>query len=134
MIWEEQDHHLVSSIIHNDGVLLFAHGNSEQWKFQLRFPKRANVSQFFKDVSNNSIGFELTSLFEEVNYESAKDESLLTTKQEHALKTAFEMGYFDTPRDVRLSDVATELDISSSACGVLLRRGHKQLLKKRFEA
>lgn len=133
LIWEEQEHQLISNIVHNEGVLLFARGDSDQWKFELRFPTRENVSKFFKEVSGDSIDLELTSLFEEVEFESVKDESLLTTKQEHALKTAFEMGYFNTPRDVRLSDVATELHISSSACSVLLRRGHKQLLKKRFE-
>lgn len=133
LIWEEQEHQLISNIIQNDGLLLFARGNSDRWKFELRFPKRENVSQFFKDVSNNSIDLELTSLFEEVEFESVTDESVLTTKQEHALKTALEMGYFNTPRDVRLGDVATELNISSSACSVLLRRGHKQLLNQRFE-
>ncbi len=134
LIWEEQEHQLISNVVSNDGVLLFARGDSDQWEFEFRFPKRANVSQFFKDVSRDSIDLELKSLFEEVDFESTKDESLLTTKQEHALKTALEMGYFNTPRDVRLGDVATKLNISSSACSVLLRRGHKQLLKKRFEA
>jgi predicted DNA binding protein len=133
LTWEEEEHHLVSNIIRNDGVLLFARGDNKKWKFQLRFPKRDNVSQFFKDVSSKSIDLELTSLFEEVEFASVKDESVLTTKQEHALKTALKMGYFNTPRDVRLGDVATELNISASACSVLLRRGHKQLLKKRFE-
>ena len=133
LIWEEQEHQLISNVVHNDGVLLFARGDSDRWKFEFRFPKRENVSQFFKEVSADSIDLELTSLFEEVDFESTKDESLLTTKQEHALKTAFERGYFNTPRDVSLGDVAAELNISSSACSVLLRRGHKQLLKKRFE-
>ncbi len=132
LVWEEQEHQLISNIICNEGVLLFARGDSNNWKFELRFPNRANVSQFFRDVSNDSIHLELTSLFEEVEFESVNHESILTTKQEHALKTALEMGYFNTPRDVRLADVATELNISSSACSVLLRRGHKQLLKKKF--
>jgi len=49
--WEEQEHQLISNIVRNDGVLLFARGDSDRWKFELRFPKRANVSQFFKDRS-----------------------------------------------------------------------------------
>ena len=133
LVWDQQEHQLISNVVRNEGVLLFARGDSDQWTFELRFPKRANVSQFFTDVSSDDIDLELTSLFEEVDFESAKDESVLTTKQEHALKTAFKMGYFNTPKDVRLDDVATELNISSSACSVLLRRGHKQLLTKRFE-
>ena len=131
--WDEQEHELISSVVRNDGVLLFARGDSEKWKFEFRFPTRANVSQFFTDVSADLIELELTSLFEEVEFQSMEDESVLTSKQEHALKTACEMGYFNTPRDASLGDVATELNISSSACSVLLRRGHKQLLNERFE-
>jgi len=131
--WDQQEHKLISNVVHNDGVLLFAQGDSKQWRFEFRFPTRDNVSQFFTDVSNDSIELELTSLFEEIDYESTEHGSLLTSKQEHALKTALEMGYFNTPRDVSLGDVATELNISTSACSVLLRRGHKQLLNSRFE-
>jgi len=134
LVWDQQEHKLISNIVRNDGVLLFARGDNMRWKFEFRFPTRENVSQFFTDVSNDSIELELTSLFEEVEFESMGDESLLTSKQEHALKTALEMGYFNTPRDASLGDVATELNISSSACSVLLRRGHKQLLNRRFES
>ncbi len=134
LMWDHQEHKLISNVIHNDGVLLFARGDNTKWKFEFRFPTRDNVSQFFTDVSTDSIELELTSLFEEVEFQSMEDESVLTSKQEHALKTALQMGYFNTPRDSSLSDVAAELNISSSACSVLLRRGHKQLLKKRFES
>jgi predicted DNA binding protein len=131
--WDQQEHKLISNAVRNDGVLLFARGDSVKWRFEFRFPNRANVSQFFSDVSNDLIEFELTSLFEEIEYQSMEDESLLTNQQKNALKTALEMGYFNTPRDASLGDVATELDISASACSVLLRRGHKQLLNRRFE-
>lgn len=131
--WDHEEHKLISSIIRNDGVLLFARGDSSQWKFELRFPTRPNVAQFFTDVSADSIELELTSLFEEVEFQSMTDESVLTSKQEHALKTALQLGYFNTPRDASLGDVAAELNISASACGVLLRRGHRQLLTERFE-
>jgi len=132
LVWDEQEHKLISSIERNDGVLLSARGDSVKWRFEFRFPTRANVSQFFTDVSNESIDFELSSLFEEVEFQSLEDESLLTSKQEHALITALEMGYFNIPRDASLGDVATELNISTSACSVLLRRGYKQLLNRRF--
>lgn len=133
LVWNIQEHKLISNVIDNDGVLLFARGDNVTWRFEFRFPTRANVSQFFTDVSNDSIELELTSLFEEVEFESTGDETLLTGKQEHALKTALEMGYFNTPRDASLGDVASELNISSSACSVLLRRGHKQILNQKFQ-
>lgn len=51
---------------------------------------------------------------------------LLTGRQREVLRTAAELGYYDTPRDATLTDVAATLDISKSNCSELLHRaeGH----------
>lgn len=51
---------------------------------------------------------------------------VLTTRQREVLETAASLGYYDTPRDVTLTDVAAALDISKSNCSELLHRaeGH----------
>ena len=52
----------------------------------------------------------------------------LTPAQAEALQTAFELGYFEVPRDVDASDVAGELGVSKSAFLERLRRGLARLL------
>lgn len=51
---------------------------------------------------------------------------VLTNRQREVLRTAASLGYYDTPRDVTLTDVAAALDISKSNCSELLHRaeGH----------
>lgn len=54
----------------------------------------------------------------------------LTDQQTEALRTAYELGYFDIPRDTSLEAVATELDISASSVSERLRRAETQLIEE----
>lgn len=122
--WRDGHCPLISEIIDNDGTILSAKGDSKTWEFELRFPEHMNASQFFRDVSGEgNVNIKLKSLVKEVNFESTEGTSMLTRKQERALKTAVEMGYFSVPREAHLDDVAETLGISSSAASSLLRRG-----------
>jgi hypothetical protein len=131
--WESDSTPLLPDIIANDGTILSARGDSTAWTFELRFANHANVSRFFRDATANSeLDMRLKSLVQEVRFESTEDRSLLTQKQERALGTAFEMGYFDVPREAHLDDVAAALGISSSSTSALLRRGCSRFFKHHF--
>ncbi|SFC24782.1 HTH DNA binding domain [Halobiforma haloterrestris] len=54
----------------------------------------------------------------------------LTDRQREALRTAYELGYFDIPRDASLEDVAAELGISASSVSERLRRAQTQLIEE----
>lgn len=54
----------------------------------------------------------------------------LTDCQHEALRTAYEMGYFEIPRTTSLDDVATELGITASSLSERLRRAQTQLLER----
>lgn len=56
----------------------------------------------------------------------APADRVLTPRQREVLETAQSLGYYETPRDVTLTDVAAALDISKSNCSELLHRaeGH----------
>ena len=56
----------------------------------------------------------------------------LTPRQATALETAYEMGYFDVPKQVTAAEVAAALDISKSAFLERLRRGQARLLGSVF--
>lgn len=55
----------------------------------------------------------------------ARDSALygLTDKQRNALLEAYEAGYYDVNRTVRLGEISEELEISQQALGALLKRG-----------
>lgn len=54
----------------------------------------------------------------------------LTDHQQEALRTAYELGYFDIPRRASLQEVAAELDISASAVSERLRRAQTRLFEE----
>jgi hypothetical protein len=54
----------------------------------------------------------------------------LTDRQREALRTAYELGYFDIPRRATLDDVATHLDIAPSSVSERLRRAQTQLIEE----
>lgn len=53
----------------------------------------------------------------------------LTDPQREALRTAYEMGYFDVPRGASLDDIAAELGIGASAASERLRRAQTHLVE-----
>jgi predicted DNA binding protein len=63
------------------------------------------------------------------NAEGAETEVGLTERQMNTLKTAVELGYFDTPRRASIKDVARKLDISPSTAVEHLRKAEKKVLE-----
>jgi len=61
------------------------------------------------------------------------DLSSLTPKQRRGLELAVVRGYFDDDRDVRLSDLADELEISKSALSQRLRTAQAKLVTDVFD-
>jgi predicted DNA binding protein len=53
----------------------------------------------------------------------------LTDRQQEALRTAYEMGYFGIPRGASLDDVAAELGVSASSLSERLRRAQTHLIE-----
>lgn len=131
--WTEDKSPLISEIVNNSGTILLAEGNTDSWRFEIRFPEHANVSVFFQEVTSNSaVDLELESLVQEVSFYSTTETSVVTPKQEEALKTALKLGYYDVPRGAHLDDVAEALAISPSATSALLRRGCSRYFEHEF--
>lgn len=82
---------------------------------------------------------ELSSVFDNmgINYEieyvrGIESEEFLTDKQRSVMETALGMGYYDTPREASLSDVADELGIAKSTCSETIHRAEEKLVKDFF--
>lgn len=54
----------------------------------------------------------------------------LTDRQREALRIAYELGFFEVPRQTSLEEIATELDISASSASERLRRAQTQLIEE----
>lgn len=82
----------------------------------------------FREFWQRNSGFHLHRLTHKGDAEPPGDG--LTDGQREALRTAYELGYFNIPRDASLEDVATRLGISASAASERLRRAQTQLIEE----
>jgi predicted DNA binding protein len=108
-------------------VLIRAVGTEQQWTFEIRGDTRTDISEFEERCREAEIPITIQKPHDltpvETNVEAA-----LTDKQQEALVLAYERGYFETPREVTMADIGTELDISEQAVASRLRRGIKYVL------
>lgn len=63
------------------------------------------------------------------NSEGTEPDVGLTERQMNTLRTAVEMGYFDTPRRASVKDVAKKLHVSASTAVEHLRKAEKKVLE-----
>jgi hypothetical protein len=97
------------------------------WTQQGWFASREVFRQFASFWRRN-VDFHLQRLSREG--ESKPPGDGLTDRQREALRTAYELGYFDIPRGASLDDIARELDISASSLSERLRRAQTQLIEE----
>ncbi|OYR39516.1 DNA-binding protein [Halorubrum sp. Ib24] len=108
------------------GVILDMENEGGAWNLTVWLPERANLTRLWDYARRNDISIELVRVNE---YDGiGTTDAGLTDSQREALLVAVDAGYFEEPRDVTLSDVAADLDISQPAASGLLRRGIKRLI------
>jgi predicted DNA binding protein len=61
------------------------------------------------------------------------DGSLLTDRQAAVLQTAVERGYYDTPRECTLTELADALGVAKSTCSETLHRAEETVIKRFVE-
>jgi hypothetical protein len=69
---------------------------------------------------------------EQIKQEFESD-ALLTTRQQSLLYEAIDHGYYDTPRQITLTELSNELDMAASTCCEVLHRAEEQVLKKHVQ-
>ncbi|WP_232701761.1 helix-turn-helix domain-containing protein [Halobacterium wangiae] len=63
-------------------------------------------------------------------YESGDSERLLTPRQQELLVAAIEAGYYDTPRECTLTELAEEVDTAKSTLSETLHRAEETAIKQ----
>lgn len=105
-----------------DVAVLEGVGTANDWTFRLRFPTRSELRSFRRACSDDGIGMTVHRLYAPEARGSDR-RSDLTPEQLEALRTAYERGYFEVPRDVSLVELSETLGVSDSAVSQRLRRG-----------
>jgi hypothetical protein len=119
------------NVFERGGVILHATAESAVWRMQLRFADSDDVAAAFDDEFARKFDATVTRLYGSTEAPTA--DTGLTEKQQRALDAAFEMGYYEIPRETDLRGVGERLGVSRQAVSERLRRGHELLVADALE-
>ncbi len=124
--WDQEYFGVLSALARANIVLLSGVGTKEEWRFEVRGESQETIAAFREDCQENDIPIEITAIHAMLPIQGEGYE--LTETQREALVLAYERGYFDTPREASLDELADELDITQQSLSSRLRRGHRRLI------
>ena len=78
-------------------------------------------------LKSRKIGYEVTDI------SVVRRRKVLTTRQEWLLRSAFERGYFDYPKKVRIRSLASQLGVTAPTLHESLRKTQRRLIEEHFE-
>ena len=123
------DHcHACQALANSDCFLTDAtatEGGGLEWR--LLAPQRASVEALVATLRDRGISLELTAI------RSVKGSGSLTERQERVLSLAFELGYFEFPKKIGLTELAKKLGVSKAALSETLRTGEEKILHGYFQ-
>ena len=89
---------------------------------------RERLSGLAEQLDNFDIRFRVEYVRDQLH-----DETLLTDRQRRVIAAAIQAGYYDTPRDCSLTELADDLGIAKSTASETLHRAEEAIVKEFFE-
>ena len=130
---KETDLDLIPQHCTEHGLFVFKMTSGDEgWILRLHLPEREVLREFRAYCRAHDISFHVNQLYESAPTDAA-DASVLTTSQEELLLMAYYAGYYDIPRRVSQTDLADQLDVSTSAVSQRLRRAVAKLIATTIE-
>lgn len=127
--WERIPESLIQGIVQTGGAILEGRGAEGHWRFMIRFPDHASLTEFNEFLTEHDIDIQVDRIYtrtEDHRREYAFD---LTDEQREAIVSAVRRGYFEVPRGTTLSDLAEDLGITRQAASERVRRGANAVLR-----
>lgn len=124
--WEGEYFGVLNALAEANVVVLTGIGTRDGWRFEVRGETREAVSEFRTLCQDHDIPIEITAVHALLPVRG--DSYELTGAQREALTLAHERGYFDTPRETTLEELADELGITQQSLSARLKRGHRRLI------
>ncbi len=124
--WEELGG-LIEAIETQDAAVLQAEGDPERWRFRVRFSDHDDVSAFYDFCTDHDVRLDVRQVYEPDDAPGPYD---LTPEQREAITMSLRRGYFDTPREITLGELADELDITQQALSARVRRATEKVVRR----
>lgn len=131
--WSDELDGIVEPLLDSGGRILAARGTAEHWKFTLLFDSHVSLSEFNMAVTNNGVPVTLHRLTNSTVTRETGDvggERSIPTNHRDTLLVAYYSGYYETPRECQLADLAVKEAVSASALSKRLRRATASLIER----
>lgn len=125
--WVPDQASVLDALVTADVVLLSAVGTADEWTFELRGESRDAIAAFRAYCHDHGIPVELVGLHA---LQPVDGTDVLTDAQREALALAYDHGYFDSPRETTLAELADQLGITQQALGSRLQRATRRLVER----
>lgn len=119
---------LTPAITGGSGITIESESQDNGWMLQFQLQDHDELYALREYAIEEGITLDITELRQTAETQDRSDYGL-TEPQREALVTAFVHGYFDEPRETSLEELASLLDISSTAVSGRLRRGSARLIE-----
>lgn len=96
-------------------------------EWRLLAPRRSSVESVVNTLRGRGISVELLAI------KSVKGSGSLTDRQARVLSLAYQLGYFEFPKKINLSDLAKKLGVAKSSLSETLRTGEEKILHEYFQ-
>jgi len=124
--WKQEYFGILSALARANVVVLTGIGTKDEWRFEVRGESQEAIAEFREYCQEHDIPIEITAVHAMLPIKGEGFE--LTETQREALVLAYERGYFDSPRESSLEEIADELGITQQSLSSRLRRGHRRLI------
>lgn len=129
--WEPEFLGIMLAIAESNVTVVSARGTGSGWTFELRATEADRFSTFQSLCDDNDVHVTLHRLRQLSEPDPAYG---LTDEQRAALVLAYEAGYYRTPRETSLAELADAVDITGQSFGARLRRGTHRLVERTLVA
>ena len=127
--WGEYDEDLMTGIAETEATVLEGRADGT-WVFRLRFNNHDKLTQLYNYLTDHDITVHVERTYTLTEESDRGRRFGLSREQREALVLALQHGYFATPSEVTLEELAAELDISEQALSDRIRRGNEKVLRR----
>lgn len=131
--WRDSPTDLVAAFERSEAVILEARG-CDTWEFRLRFTDNDTLSTFYSIVRDLHLPIQIDRVHTLSEPFDREQQFGLSVQQREALSLAYRRGYFTSPSEVQLAELAGELGISRQAVSKRIRRGNAKILQRVLES
>ncbi|WP_458191150.1 helix-turn-helix domain-containing protein [Haladaptatus sp. NG-WS-4] len=118
---------LLEGILESEATVLDARGNDD-WMLRVRFPDHEKLSQYYNYLNDLGITLRVDRIYTMDEDAEPGHQFGLTPDQREALVLALNGGYFATPSEITLDELANQLGITRQAVSNRVRLGNEKVL------